>query len=37
MAVILCILRIDYASVKVYNKTGAQILLAINKSITGAG
>ena len=37
MAVVLCILRIDGGGVKVYNKTGAQILLAINKSITGAG
>lgn len=37
MAVILCILRIDYASGKVYNKTGAQIPLVIKKSITGTG
>ena len=37
MAVVLCILRIDCASVKVYNKTDAQISLAINKSITGTG
>lgn len=33
----MCILRIDYASVKVYNGVGAQIPLAINKSITGTG
>lgn len=37
MAVVLCILRIDGGGVKVYNKTGAQISLAINKSITGTG
>lgn len=37
MSVVLCILRIDCASGKVYNKTGAQISLEINKSITGTG
>ena len=37
MAVVLCILRIDNVSGKVYNKTDAQILLAIKKSITGTG
>ena len=37
MAVVLYILRIDCASLKVYTKTGAQISLAINKSITGTG
>lgn len=37
MAVVLCILRIDNVSGKVYNKTDAQISLAIKKSITGTG
>lgn len=35
MAVVLCILRIDGGGVKVYNWAGAQILLALKKSITG--
>lgn len=37
MAVVLCILRIDGGGAKAYNGAGAQILLALKKSITGTG
>lgn len=37
MAVVLCILRIDGGGAKAYNGAGAQISLAIKKSLTGTG